>query len=876
MAIAIVQSITNGCTSNVTTADFAVAPTSGNLLLALVSRRDNPGIPEPTVDTPGWTAVGAGVGFTSGISTRHCRAFYKTSDGTEHSSTQPPATIEFDGGGYVITLVELSGAAYGGVFGSQNQIASTTNMDAGGSVTPAAGTDVLIYGVGTMFATTTVTADGSVTEVVDCQQNTSNSPTHWVGHLTVAGASGSYIVGGTSAASSGYCGYTVVVEEVAAVLPTCDAPVALDVYAPTVNSVAGLTYKATLCGAFDVGWRPELDGTGSVTFKIDKNDADATADILGDGDGDVRYIKVRVPAIQGDPIFGGWLTEGDFTLLGPNEQGEQVLKFGGPGPLGYLDFAKMATDSYITGGHDPYGGLWRLYLAGTGSKPGQMFRRIIEEAQDADRPQLPLTNLTIDFDYTNDSTADPWDSSSTTDEFSAAIGESLLSVAGRLIGTRTLTIQCDPDLLLSAYNLGNYGTDRSSATFAAGKVRLVAVTNIGAATDSPGPKGITRQVRPGRVATHAWVYGENEGKALGALADAASRVTRETFLSAYGQDATALDAIGDAYVADQLDRSESISVPLGELGNEEAAGKYLPGPPGSSGHFWVGDTITLHTGTGEFDYNNASFVVAAINFHQPSNAKAVTDLDIWVELGSLAILPIAGSEGTGSLVASPGGGGSSIPPHFHPAVAAGPVAPLQLGNLGATETLNAEAREWQRGTLDQDCTITVTGFTLDEGRVVQFGVSNDGGFGITWDADVVFADDDQPAQTAGDVTWYLLWSDEGDSVVYGAKVGGTALTVEDEGTPLATAATTLDFVGAGVTASGTGAEKTITIPGGAADLDGLSDVTITSAITGDMLRYNGSAWVNTPGRWEVLLIEDGSEALQTEDGLDWLYVWVDD
>jgi hypothetical protein len=48
----------------------------------------------------------------------------------------------------------------------------------------------------------------------------------------------------------------------------------------------------------------------------------------------------------------------------------------------------------------------------------------------------------------------------------------------------------------------------------------------------------------------------------------------------------------------------------------------------------------------------------------------------------------------------------------------------------------------------------------------------------------------------------------------GTGGGGSALTVDDEGTPLATAATTLDFVGAGVTASGTGATKTITIPGG--------------------------------------------------------------
>jgi hypothetical protein len=48
--------------------------------------------------------------------------------------------------------------------------------------------------------------------------------------------------------------------------------------------------------------------------------------------------------------------------------------------------------------------------------------------------------------------------------------------------------------------------------------------------------------------------------------------------------------------------------------------------------------------------------------------------------------------------------------------------------------------------------------------------------------------------------------------------GGASLTVKDEGSPLATAATSLDFVGAGVTASGTGAGKTVTIPGATADL----------------------------------------------------------
>lgn len=41
--------------------------------------------------------------------------------------------------------------------------------------------------------------------------------------------------------------------------------------------------------------------------------------------------------------------------------------------------------------------------------------------------------------------------------------------------------------------------------------------------------------------------------------------------------------------------------------------------------------------------------------------------------------------------------------------------------------------------------------------------------------------------------------------------GGSSITVQEEGTPLSTAATILNFVGAKVTATGTGATKTITV-----------------------------------------------------------------
>jgi hypothetical protein len=69
----------------------------------------------------------------------------------------------------------------------------------------------------------------------------------------------------------------------------------------------------------------------------------------------------------------------------------------------------------------------------------------------------------------------------------------------------------------------------------------------------------------------------------------------------------------------------------------------------------------------------------------------------------------------------------------------------------------------------------------------------------------------------------------------GTSGGGVAseLTVSDEGTPLATAASTLDFVGSGVVASGTGATKTITIASasGIAEslLDAKGDLIVASA-----------------------------------------------
>ena len=77
-------------------------------------------------------------------------------------------------------------------------------------------------------------------------------------------------------------------------------------------------------------------------------------------------------------------------------------------------------------------------------------------------------------------------------------------------------------------------------------------------------------------------------------------------------------------------------------------------------------------------------------------------------------------------------------------------------------------------------------------------------------------------------------------------VGGD-ITIQEEGSPLATAATTLNFVGAGVTASGTGATKTITIAGGGTSYAN-SDVD-THLNTGTATSNQVLSWTGTDYDW---------------------------
>lgn len=206
------------------------------------------------------------------------------------------------------------------------------------------------------------------------------------------------------------------------------------------------------------------------------------------------------------------------------------------------------------------------------------------------------------------------------------------------------------------------------------------------------------------------------------------------------------------------------------------------------------------------------------------------------------------------------------------------------GSMGATETFDPTAGNVHTGTLNADCTFTLSAPVGTGAATLEFWITQDGtgGWDITWPGSVTWdGGAPTPDTTAGVAVRYILESVDGGTNWIGDLVGaGSDLTVKEEGTPLATAATSLDFVGAGVVASGATAAKTITIPD-----DTVDGVTVTDAgTTGDVLTKTGAAtatW-STPtagGAVGPILITDtpaGSplvfaDLLQNEAGTDLLY-----
>ncbi len=116
-----------------------------------------------------------------------------------------------------------------------------------------------------------------------------------------------------------------------------------------------------------------------------------------------------------------------------------------------------------------------------------------------------------------------------------------------------------------------------------------------------------------------------------------------------------------------------------------------------------------------------------------------------------------------------------------------------------------------------------------------------------------------------------------DSVTI-AAAGGTSLTVQDEGSSLSTAGSTLNFVGAGVTASGTGATKTITIPGGGGEVfktisvSGQSDVVADGSTDTLTLAAGSGMTLTTDASNDTITFASSGATEQSATYKEYLYV----
>lgn len=524
--------------------------------------------------------------------------------------------------------------------------------------------------------------------------------------------------------------------------PPAPGPI-VDVYDPDDVFLATLPAK-------DVRIRVELNGVGAGAFKINRYAAEATAEILRPR----NYVRVTIPQIDPDPIFGFFLDDGDFTLVSSSERGGEDIAFEGKGALSYWTRAIWLAESFLqpwwpayldtgdpqdpgppeaedigaialnTGDYIDYGvsggavvsettfhtddmsayydevrtftrsggrppitlvhlssgfreGDW-VHSSGTGvtrypkksvyafgnsvlmesiddgDKPGQVLVAMYQEAFDAGRPINPIPRMTIDFDATEDSNGDPWSTTDALKAVSAALGDDYLSTVGKLIETGVIDVEMDPDLGMHAYN--QLGVDRSSTVFAAGKVRFAKGVNIA--------DELTREFADAPSGTFAEVIGPNEGDVGRAtITPPAGHPPREISVRGDSSDVAALEALGVAELERRLLHSDALgfNVATPRIGFEdELAGLYVPGPPGSAnGKYWPGDVVTLHTGEGENDFDNVDVRIAAITMWFGSAGDLRHGVEVGSSLGGLRVLGYPGSSGGGPTSAGGSAGGGS-------------------------------------------------------------------------------------------------------------------------------------------------------------------------------------------------------------------------
>jgi hypothetical protein len=391
----------------------------------------------------------------------------------------------------------------------------------------------------------------------------------------------------------------------------------------------------------------DVIGVGSGVGVIRSTDAEAD-DLDPRGEQFIRVVREDTVAETEVTVGGFWINNYKHDTAVARQT--KRLTFAGAGTMAYLARSRMAPHTYIHAifeGQDPFDGRWQLYNQSTvfanGNYLGAMLWRVIYEAQHWRNGTPPhrhkdgltytdthaddrvhggvgataIPDLVMGFDQFEDSDGNPWTAKS--GEFTAAIGENVLSVVQRLMQAG-LYVEMDPVTFeLRAWENSDHRRDRTGGAWGANVVRFQAPTDGTVATGnmlSDSEREINSHLKRSLV----WAGGQDAY----AIATGSSDIPWEGFENSDATETDALEQIAETQLTAREEAADAGSVRM-KLGASPLSGRYRP---------WeevrLDDAVTLDTGSGVWDYTEDTYPVAGLRIElQKSGAWWA-----WAELGA--------------------------------------------------------------------------------------------------------------------------------------------------------------------------------------------------------------------------------------------------
>ena len=407
----------------------------------------------------------------------------------------------------------------------------------------------------------------------------------------------------------------------------------LTVYAdddlPTETAHIASKSLGTVTACTELTFTKHLHGTDALKLKINRHHSQAAL-LVAD-----RYVIIHSDA---GPIGGAFLEEAPIDLSAAEGPGDEWMAWSGRGPMSVLERGVMDNTTAFAQGDDPIDGFWDLSAQGnfagaSNGHPIPMMKRVMDEINGNSPDAFSMVDHS-GWDYDEDS-------SGATPDFlghiiyGANVGDDALHLAADMSQIGGVTWSMSHLLKFDGYM--SYGTDRTGAFGASGKVRFEKGVNIADA--------IHRTVRGSVQRTHLIVGGADRTYVTVTDPDYSSGdVIRWGFLSMpETADVPTLTGAGLAHIEARKKQTDVWSFPQHDHGDDITNGVYEPAPPGTSGtHYWVGDSVTLHSGTGLYDANELAAPIGAITWQLKTGEEANGDYWVIPQVGATFDWPPAG------------------------------------------------------------------------------------------------------------------------------------------------------------------------------------------------------------------------------------------